>query len=45
MEPFLENMGIDPQKYSGFAFGIGIDRLAMAYYGIDDIRLMKGPLQ
>jgi len=35
----LENMGVDAQKYSGFAFGIGIDRLAMAYYGIDDVRL------
>lgn len=30
---------IDPQKCSGFAFGMGIDRLAMLYFGIDDIRL------
>ncbi len=33
--------GIDPKKYSGFAFGIGIDRLAMMKYGIDDIRLFN----
>ena len=31
--------GIDPKKYSGFAFGIGIDRLAMMKYNITDIRL------
>jgi phenylalanyl-tRNA synthetase alpha chain len=36
----LENSGIDPKKYSGFAFGYGIDRLAMLKYGIDDIRLL-----
>lgn len=30
---------IDPEKYSGFAFGFGIERLAMIKYGIDDIRL------
>lgn len=35
----LANMGVDSQKYSGFAFGMGIDRLVMLYYGIDDIRL------
>ncbi|MFH1713380.1 MAG: phenylalanine--tRNA ligase subunit alpha [Candidatus Jacksonbacteria bacterium] len=35
----LENMKVDSQKYSGFAFGMGIDRLVMLYYGIDDIRL------
>ena len=34
----LENVGIDPQKYSGFAFGLGIDRLTMMKYGIEDIR-------
>jgi len=32
-------VGYDPEKYSGFAFGIGIDRIAMLRYGIDDIRL------
>ena len=34
----LENCGIDPKKYQGFAFGIGIDRVAMLKYGIDDVR-------
>ena len=34
----LENVRIDPQRYSGFAFGLGIDRLTMMKYGIDDIR-------
>ncbi len=33
--------GIDPEIYSGFAFGFGIDRLAMIKYGIDDIRLFR----
>ena len=38
--------GIDPKKYSGFAFGVGIDRLAMLKYGIDDIRhLYNGDLR
>jgi phenylalanyl-tRNA synthetase alpha chain len=35
----LENVGIDPVKYSGWAFGFGIERMAMLRYGIDDIRL------
>lgn len=35
----LKNMRIDPAIYSGFAFGLGIDRLMMLYYGIPDIRL------
>ena len=35
----LQNVGLDTEKYSGFAFGFGIDRLAMLKYGIDDIRL------
>jgi phenylalanyl-tRNA synthetase alpha chain len=34
----LSLCGIDPEIYSGFAFGMGIDRLAMMKYGIDDIR-------
>jgi len=34
----IKNMGIDPEKYSGFAFGLGIDRLAMLKFGIEDIR-------
>ncbi|WP_077367198.1 phenylalanine--tRNA ligase subunit alpha [Anaerosalibacter sp. Marseille-P3206] len=36
----LENCGIDPEVYSGFAFGLGIDRIAMVKYGIDNIRLL-----
>lgn len=35
----LQNVGIDSEKYSGFAFGIGIDRLAMLRYGVNDLRL------
>ena len=34
----LKMNGYDPEKYSGFAFGIGIERVAMLRYGIDDIR-------
>lgn len=34
----LANCGIDPAEYSGFAFGIGVERTAMGRYGIDDIR-------
>jgi len=33
-------VGYDPQKYSGFAFGMGVERVAMLHYGIDDIRLL-----
>lgn len=36
----LENCGIDPEKYSGFAFGMGIERQAMMLYKINDIRLL-----
>lgn len=36
----LSNCGIDPNEYSGFAFGMGIDRIAMLKYGIEDIRLL-----
>jgi phenylalanyl-tRNA synthetase alpha chain len=36
----LEGVGIDPREYSGFAFGMGIDRLANTKYGITDIRLL-----
>ena len=40
VHPFvLQNCGIDPEVYSGFAFGMGIERVAMTHYGIDDIRL------
>lgn len=36
----LRNCGIDPEKYSGFAFGMGIDRIAMIKYKLNDIRLL-----
>jgi phenylalanyl-tRNA synthetase alpha chain len=35
----LRNMGIDPERYTGFAFGSGLERLTMLRYGIDDLRL------
>lgn len=35
----LRNAGVDPKTHQGFAFGVGIDRLLMLKYGIDDIRL------
>lgn len=35
----LENCGIDPERYSGYAFGMGIERIAMLLYQISDIRL------
>ena len=36
----LSKVGIDPEEYSGFAFGLGIDRMAGRMYDIDDIRLL-----
>ena len=36
----LQAGGIDPRRWQGFAFGMGVDRLAMLKYGIDDVRLM-----
>lgn len=36
----LKNMGLEPSQWQGFAFGIGLDRFVMSYYGIDDIRLL-----
>lgn len=38
----LKNMKVDPSVWSGFAFGLGLDRLMMLYHGIDDIRLSYG---
>ena len=35
----LSNCGIDPKKYSGYAFGMGIERIAMLKYGVKDLRL------
>lgn len=34
----LEMSGIDPEKYTGFAFGMGVERFAMLRYGVDDLR-------
>ncbi len=36
----FEAVGLDPDRYSGFAFGLGIDRIAMMRYGISDLRLL-----
>ena len=36
----LENCGIDPERYSGYAFGVGLERITMMRYGIDDMRLL-----
>lgn len=36
----LRYCGIDPEEYSGFAFGFGVERIAMAKFGIDDLRLL-----
>jgi len=42
----LKNMGIDPEVYSGFAFGLGPDRMMMKKFGIDEIRLnLSGDLR
>ena len=37
----LRVSGIDPDQWGGFAFGLGLTRLAMMRYGIDDIRLLQ----
>jgi len=36
----LEVCGIDPEVYSGFAFGLGVERTAMGRFNIDDMRLL-----
>jgi phenylalanyl-tRNA synthetase alpha chain len=36
----LRGCGVDPERWTGFAFGMGVERLAMLYYRIDDLRLM-----
>ncbi|WIG60887.1 MAG: Phenylalanyl-tRNA synthetase alpha chain [Ktedonobacterales bacterium] len=38
----LRGVGYDPATYRGFAFGLGIERIAMLRYGVDDIRLFSG---
>ncbi|MFM2136148.1 MAG: hypothetical protein RL021_1548 [Bacteroidota bacterium] len=37
----LKNCGIDPERYTGFAFGMGIERIAMLKYGVKDLRLFS----
>ena len=37
-QSLLELAGYDPEKFTGYAFGVGIDRLAMLRHGIDDLR-------
>lgn len=37
----IKNMGLDPDKYSGWAFGLGIDRLVVLKYDIEDVRLFR----
>lgn len=39
----LSSVGIDPDKYKGFAFGVGLDRFAMIKYGIPDVRMLYQP--
>ena len=36
----FKNVGYDPEKVSGFAFGLGIERMAMIRYAISDLRLL-----
>jgi phenylalanyl-tRNA synthetase alpha chain len=35
----LSNLGIDPEEFTGYAFGVGVERLAMLHYGVNDLRL------
>ncbi|MDZ7714814.1 MAG: hypothetical protein U5J95_01245 [Balneolaceae bacterium] len=37
---YLKHVGIDPEKYTGFAWGMGVDRIAMLRHGINDIRVL-----
>ena len=34
----LENCGVDPDEYTGFAFGMGLERIAMLKYGVNNIK-------
>ncbi len=38
----LKRVGYDPEVYTGFAFGMGVERIPILKYGIDDIRLFYG---
>jgi phenylalanyl-tRNA synthetase alpha chain len=35
----LDNVGYDPDRYTGFAFGMGVERVALLAYGVPDMRL------
>ena len=35
----LRNVNIDPEEFTGYAFGMGVERLTMLRYGVDDLRL------
>ena len=35
----LKSVGYDPEAYTGYAFGMGVERIAMLKYGVDDVRL------
>jgi phenylalanyl-tRNA synthetase alpha chain len=35
----VRNMGLDPERFIGFAFGMGMDRFTMLRYGVNDLRL------
>ena len=35
----LEHVGVDTERYTGYAFGMGVERLAMLRYGVNDLRL------
>ena len=37
---YFEMCGIDPEEYTGFAFGVGLERIALLKYEIDDMRLL-----
>jgi len=42
----LRNVGVDPNEYQGFAFGFGLDRMAMLKYGLNDLReFFKGDVR
>jgi phenylalanyl-tRNA synthetase alpha chain len=41
-EQVLRNVGLDPERWTGFAFGMGPQRIAMQRYGLPDIRLLYG---
>ena len=41
MDPnVFENVGIDPEVYTGFAFGVGVERLACLKYDVPDLRML-----